>query len=132
MPLSILLPLVVFGIAGIVLLIRLMRPTPPLIFTDEGHARAIWDHRNHDAPSTEIILNSAKTHALIETASGPGLLWSFGVDPVTRLLDHPFDLKDIKTGLRIVTHDFTAPNIDIPLPEATSRRRWTAILEGPL
>lgn len=129
MPLTVLLPLVVFGIGGIVVLIRLMRPTPVLAIDGEDSARRIWNHRNHETPAEKLLINPAHSHALIETGAGPGILWAFGADPVTRLLNHPFDCQETRHGLRIVTHDFTAPAIDIPLPQDL-RAGWLDLLKG--
>ncbi|NOX39505.1 MAG: hypothetical protein GXP05_03055 [Alphaproteobacteria bacterium] len=128
MPLQVLLPLVVIGITAIVLLIRAMRPTPPLTFATTDQAKAVWDHRNHDHEATRAHLNLAQTHALIETRQGIGLLWSFGVDPVTRHFRPPVACRQTTKGLRLVTHDFTAPIIDIPLTDRDIRTTWQQLL----
>ncbi len=130
MPLQVLLPLVVIGITAIVLLIRAMRPTPPLTFASPDQAKAVWNHRNHALEATSARLNSAHTHALIQTRHGIGLLWSFGVDPVTRHFSPPVACRQTTKGLRLVTHDFTAPIIDIPLTDTDIRTTWQAILSG--
>ncbi len=130
MPLEILLPLVVLGISGIVLLIRLLRPTPDLRFDDTEVATVMWNHRNHDAPAIATHLNMAGSHALIETAKGCGLLWSFGADPVSRLLDHPFDLVEAGLHVQINTHDFTAPVIDIGFSDAAEQAEWVELLKA--
>jgi len=130
MPLSILLPLVVFGIAGIVALISLLRPSPPLRLSSPEQARRIWNHRNPDNPARALHLNARATHALVETDKCPGLLWVFGIDPVTRELGEHTDIHTTGKGLHLRLHDVTAPTLDIPLtPEELPL--WQAILKGP-
>ena len=128
MPLEILLPLVIAGIVGGVGLVWLLQPTPPLVFTAREQAAEIWNRRNPDAPARSVHLNPAGSHALVETATGPGILWSFGADPVNRLLTPDCDIRETNGGLRITTHDFTAPRIDIPL-DSTERRHWLDLLK---
>jgi len=131
MPLDILLPMVVIGIAGLGLLIRLLRPTPAFCLTSPERARDIWNHRNPRHPAGEIHLNRAGTVALIKTPAGDGLLWSFGADPVTRLFVSPPVCHETGSGLRIITGDFTAPKITIPLPDPDERHLWRRVLEAP-
>lgn len=129
MPLEILLPMVVIGITGVVLLIRWLRPTPDFRLDNNDKVANIWNHRNVDVAAKTVHLNAARTHALIETAQGFGLVWVFGADPVTRLLDHPFEVAPSSTGLRIQTHDFTAPRIDVVL-SGGEITRWGEILKA--
>lgn len=129
MPLNILLPVVIAGIAGITLLILLLRPTPRLIFATADEAIEAWNRRNPFHPATRAMVNPAGTHALIVTETKPGLLWSMGADPVTRLLDMPFKLTEHNKGLVVRTDDVTAPRIAIPLHDAELRRNWRALLE---
>jgi len=130
-PLEILLPMVVIGIICIVLLIHWMRPTPEFRLEDRKQVADIWAHRNPENTASTIHLNGARSHALIETAQGFGLVWVFGADPVTRLLDQPFELEASGSGLRILTHDFTAPRVDIVLDTAEITR-WSDILRPKL
>ncbi len=129
MPLNILLPIVVIGIGGITLLILLLRPTPSLGFPTPDAAVQTWNRRNPLHPARRAIPNPAGTHALIMTDTVPGLLWSMGADPVTRLLDMPLRVKETGKGLVVQTADFTAPRIAIPLPDGKARRQWRALLE---
>ncbi len=127
MPLEILLPIVVVGITCIVLLIRWLRPTPEFRLHDTDQAAEIWNHRNHDIVAGAVHLNVARTHALIETGGGIGLVWVFGADPVTRLLDQPVVFKSRGNGLSIQTRDFTAPRVDVML-DGAEITHWTDIL----
>jgi|GEM_PF-2949608 len=129
MPLNILLPMVVLGIAGLVLLVRLLRPTPPLTLANRKAARALWDHRNPENPARAIHLSRSRNAALIETDTAAGLLWSMGCDPVTRLFHTAPDCHETDKTLIVRTGDFTAPKITIALPDPTERRRWRSVLE---
>ncbi len=130
MPLSILLPLVVFGIIGAVLLIRWLRPTPLLVLESPEDTARLWDHFNPDQPAGHVQLNSTRSHALVETDAGLGVVWSFGADPVTRPLQRGFRVESTAAGVRIRTGDFTAPVIDIPLPHDVQRKEWRVLLES--
>lgn len=131
MPLTILLPVAVLSIAFVGVLIRWLRPTPVKVFTSPHEVEEIWQHRNPETPLRNIHLNPSGTAALVETTHGPGILWAFGADPVTRLFDRPVKCRKTKTGLRIMTGDFTAPKLDILLPDPHQQQEWCAILEGP-
>ena len=124
MPLSVLLPLVVVGIALIWGLVRWLQPTPPFRISDTAEALAIWRHRNPETPAETARLNPERSHALVETAAGPGLVWAMGADPVTRLIPPGTRCIETATGLRLKTGDFTAPGIHIPLPDPRERAQW--------
>ncbi|MCB1366483.1 MAG: hypothetical protein KDK00_01860 [Rhodobacteraceae bacterium] len=130
MPLTLLLVFVVLGIAGIFLLIRALHPTPDLTFGDAAQASAIWDRQNPDMPARSLHIAPGGGHVLVETDAGPGLLWAFGADPVSRLFDTAPQLVDTGQGLTLITHDFTAPKVTIPLADPASRAAWAAILTG--
>jgi len=129
-PLGVLLPMVVLGIMGLALLIRVLRPTPPLRFSSPEVARNIWDRRNPDDPACDVQLDAAESAALITTRTGAGLLWSMGADPVARRFQSRCVCVETRTGLVVKTGDFTAPKIRLVLPDRDVRRRWCQILEG--
>jgi hypothetical protein len=130
MPLSVLLPLVVFGITLIVLLVRVLAPTPALVFRDPEAVRAVWDRRHPDQPALEVRLDDAGRHALVHTAAGPGLVWTLGADPVTRLLPTGAEARESEGGLVVDLHDFTAPRFRIALGTAEARADWVHALTG--
>lgn len=70
MPLSVLLPLVVVGITLIVVLVRLLAPTPPCRFATPDEAIAVWDRRHPDLPASAARLADDGAAALVETAGG--------------------------------------------------------------
>jgi len=129
-PLEILLPLVILGIVGAVILIGLLRLTPDLVIETPDQAAALWAHFNPDIPAGTVHLNANRSHALIETPKGLGVVWSFGADPVTRLLHKGWSMTETAKGVRLITHDFTAPVIDIPLPHEVQRKEWRVLLES--
>jgi hypothetical protein len=130
MPFSVLLPLVVFGILGAVLLIKWLRLTPDLVLETPEQVLDLWQHFNPEIPARTVHLNAARSHALVETAGGLGVVWSFGADPMTRLLGTRWEVKETTQGVRLITHDFTAPAIDIPLPHDVQRKQWRILLES--
>lgn len=130
MPLSVLLPLVVVGIALIWWLVRWLQPTPALRIPDAGAALEIWHHRNPDIPARRARVNPGQSHALIDTDQGPGLVWALGADPVTRLIPPGATCSETEAGLRLKTGDFTAPSIHIPLPDPRERALWAEQLRG--
>jgi hypothetical protein len=130
-PLEILLPMVVIGITGVVLLIRWLHPTPDYRLADQDQVAKIWNHRNVEVAARAVHLNTEHSHALVETDQGVGVVWVFGADPVTRLLDQPFDLEPSGNGLRIQTNDFTAPHIDLALDGAEIDRWHNILAQNP-
>lgn len=130
MPLSILLPLVVFGILLIVVLVRLMSPTPVLVLRGEPEAFAIWDRRHPDLPAHSALLDAGGRFALVETDAGRGLIWTLGVDPVTRLLPETLRVSDTSKGLALDIGDFTAPRINLEIAGLAERAAWRLALEG--
>lgn len=129
MPLSVLLPLVVVGITLIVVLVRLLAPTPPCRFATPDEAIAVWDRRHPDLPASAARLADDGAAALVETAGGAGLVWTLGADPVTRLA-HGFTAREAADGLRLALHDFTAPNVRVHLADAADRAHWMTRLTG--
>lgn len=130
MPLSILLPLVVFGILLIVVLVRLMSPTPVLVLRSEPEAFAIWDRRHPDLPAHSALLDAGGRFAHVETDAGRGLIWTLGVDPVTRLLPETLRVSDTSKGLALDIGDFTAPRINLEIAGLAERAAWRLALEG--
>ena len=130
MPLSVLLPLVVLGIAGIVLLVLWLRPTPPLVMTEDS-ALEIWNHRNPLAPADRVDLHPTGRFALVHTPAGPGLVWAMGADPVTRLLQPPPRVRTTPRALKLKLQDVTASAVTIPFDDPATRDRWLALLTPP-
>lgn len=126
MPITILLVLVVGGITGIAVLLHLMGKSSPRLMDPED-ARAAWHRHVPDDVIHQVILAENGQAALILTDQGPGLVWSFGIDTVARhLLD--FDLIEDGNRLRVVFHDFTAPQAILHLTD-TERQRWQSLMD---
>ncbi|SMX45391.1 hypothetical protein [Actibacterium lipolyticum] len=117
MPLSVLLPLVVIGIAGIAVLLHLLGYSRPATIRDAIHAKQLWLHHWPDDIVTDAKVCADGRAALVQTAKGTGLVWSFGADTSARLLTNAH-AKRIKHGLRIRMPDFTAPAVKLRLPDA--------------
>ena len=126
MPLTLLLALVIGGIAGIALILHLTGKSAQTMLTPED-ARAAWHRHFPDDLITEVLTARDAHAALVMTSQGPGLLWSFGADTVARHL-RDFDLIDRPDGLRIAFHDFTAPHVTLHLTDA-ERRDWQTRME---
>lgn len=129
MPLSILVPMVVLGIAGIAFLTWWLGLSTPARFADEDAARAGWLDEFPDDPPLRITLCHNHSAALIDTAEGHGIVWPMGADTTARYLTGA-RLTPTKTGLRIDLPDYTAPHIHLTLSpdEAT---RWPALIKAP-
>ncbi|QFT94131.1 hypothetical protein FIU86_14870 [Roseovarius sp. THAF9] len=128
MPLSILLPMVVLGIAGIAVLLHLLGLSKPATFEDEAAARRAWLREFPEDTPTRVILSHNRHAALIETANGPGVVWPMGADTTARHLDGA-RITQTDTGLRIDLPDYTAPRITLTLdPDEASL--WPGLMEA--
>lgn len=116
MPLQILLPLVVIGIAGIGVLLHLLGRSEVARFDDEAAARLAWLREYSDAPPSRVILSHDHHAALIETDHGPGVVWPMGMDTTARYL-HGAQIRRTKDGLRVDLPDFAAPCIRLRLDD---------------
>ncbi|MDU8926133.1 hypothetical protein RXV86_01920 [Alisedimentitalea sp. MJ-SS2] len=127
MPLSILLPLVVGGIAGIVILLHLLGLSRQLIIADEQTALAAWnDEFGNDAAISATTCHDGHA-ALISTASGgQGIVFSMGADTTARYLAGA-QVARTPRGLRVDLPDFTAPHIYLTL-EPVEAARWQPII----
>ncbi len=113
MPLEILLVLVVGGIAGITLLLHLSGKSRLRHFPGDAVVDVTISHDCHAA--------------LVRTADGPGLLWSFGADTVARrLID--YDWVEHPKGIQVYFHDFSTPSVLVRLDDI-ERRHWQHLME---
>ncbi|MDZ7709934.1 MAG: hypothetical protein U5K36_07685 [Roseovarius sp.] len=127
MPLSILLPLVVLGIAGIALLTHLLGLSRRATLPDEAAARSAWLREfPGDAPA-RVTLCHDRSAALIETGKGRGVVWGVGADTTARYLTGA-RASPTKTGLRIDLPDYTAPHIHLTL-DAGEAAEWQEALK---
>ena len=121
MPLSILLPMVVLGIACIAVLLHLLGLSRRATLSDAAAARAAWLREfPNDAP-THVTLCQDHSAALIETETGRGVVWPMGADTTARYLTGA-RARQSGTGLRLDLPDYTAPRIHLTLApdEATA------------
>lgn len=121
MPLSILLPMVVIGIASIAVLLHVLGLSRAATLSDEATARTAWLREFPGHVPTRVFLCESQSAALIETAQGHGVVWSMGADTTARYLTHA-QVKRSKSGLRIALPDYTAPVIRLKLaPDEVAR-----------
>lgn len=126
MPLEILGPMVVLGIAGIALLLHLTGRTAPMRLETEEDARRAWlREHGEDAPGAVLVAASGRA-ALLRLSSGAlGLVTVMGADPSARYLTGA-SWETTAQGLRIRPPDFAAPRFDIALSE-DDRAAWLAL-----
>ncbi|MGD9861934.1 MAG: hypothetical protein AB7S99_01860 [Pseudodonghicola sp.] len=125
MPLPILIPAVVAGLAVIALLLRL-GARPPRALPDPEAAREAWLRRFPDDTVREVILSRNRHAALILADEGRGLLWSAGAGPQAHRLED-YDLIDRGTALRVIFHDVTGTEVTLRLDDFEARR-WRSLL----
>ncbi|MCB1398071.1 MAG: hypothetical protein H6898_09440 [Rhodobacter sp.] len=121
MPLSILLPLVVLGIAAIGVLLHLSGQSRRFDIADAAVARREW--LRHWPGDTVRAVHLAGGAALVETAQGLGILRAFGADTTAHRLT---GLTERGLALRLSFGDFAAPDATLPLPER-DRAAWLAL-----
>lgn len=129
MPLSILLPTVIIGIAAITLLLHLLGLSRPATLTGDADARAAWAREFGDDPATRVILSHDHHAALIETNLGAGIVWPVGADMTARYLTGA-GITRTGAGLRIDLPDYTAPHIYLTL-DADEAEKWPTLLKEP-
>lgn len=122
MQLSVLLPMVIAGIAGIALLLHLFGLSRPARLADATAARAAWLREFPEASPRQITLSEDHTAALIDTPDGHGIVWIIGADTTARYLREA-TIAPTARGLRIHLPDYTAPRIDLTLGKGEAARR---------
>ncbi|MBY5986410.1 MULTISPECIES: hypothetical protein [Roseovarius] len=128
MPLSILLPMVVLGIAGIAVLLHLLGLSQPATFDNEAAAGRAWLREFPEDTPTRITLSHDRHAALVETLQGRGVVWPMGADTTARYLDGA-EITQTGTGLRIALPDYTAPRITLTL-DPEEARHWPGLMEA--
>ncbi|WP_371228321.1 hypothetical protein [Roseovarius sp. 2305UL8-3] len=127
MPLTVLVPMVLLGIAGIALLLHVLGLSQRKLFGDVAEARTAWLHEFPEDMPIRLVLSHDHRAALIDTAKGHGIVWPMGADSTARYLDGA-KVARTATGLRIDLPDYTAPRIDLEL-DAEEVARWPQLME---
>lgn len=127
MPLQILLPMVVIGIAGVVILLHMLGRSELARFEDEDAARRAWLREYPGTPPTRVILSHDRHAALIETVHGAGVVWPMGMDTTARFLNGA-DIRRTGDGLHVDLPDFAAPRIRLRL-EDDEAELWPTLME---
>lgn len=130
MPLSILGPMVLIGIAGIAILLHLLGLSRIASLNSEAAARAAWDDEfGAEDPAGAAVISHDGHAALIETRAGRhGIVFPMGTDTTARFLDGA-EATVTPQGLRIDLPDFTAPHIRLRL-DAGEAARWPDLIKG--
>lgn len=127
MPLSLLLPMVILGIAGIALLLHVLGLSRPALLANAAAARSAWLREFPDDAPGRITLSHDNHAALIETAQGHGVVWPMGADTAARYLTGA-QITRTEAGLSISLPDYTAPRIRLRLG-ADELESWPALME---
>ncbi|MCE8537826.1 hypothetical protein KBY27_10175 [Ruegeria pomeroyi] len=118
MPLEILLILVIGGISAIAIVLHLTGRSERAILRPETLQAAWLRHFPEDHVMGTLLAHDCHA-ALVETQSGPGLIWALGADTVGRHL-RDYEIDEVSGGLTITFHDFTAPRVTLKLdPDET-------------
>ena len=128
MPLQILLPLVVGGIAAIAVILHLLGLSRPRRFDGVDDAMRAWRREQPDRPPTGAYLAGDGRAALITLDAGTGLVWCHGADTVARPLGGA-RITETAQGLRINLPDFAAPEVRCRLARE-DREIWKKLLEA--
>ena len=132
MPLHIILPIVIFGIAGIVLLVHLTGGTVTRRIADLADAQKLWAGDFPDEVLSDLRIDDPGRVALVQLQDGrQGILWAFGGDAVVRHLIAPPEVAETDTGLTLRLRDYTAPAIRVTLADKNDRAAWRAALNKP-
>ncbi|MEO3417017.1 hypothetical protein AAFO92_20375 [Roseovarius sp. CAU 1744] len=128
MPLTILLPMVIVGIAGIVLLLHVFGLSRAARLENEASARAAWLREFPDEVPERVIICRSGSAALVQLTAGFGVVWPMGADTTAR---HLTGARVSRTGggVAIDLPDYTAPRIHLALdPQETAD--WSRLIEG--
>ena len=128
MPLSILLPMVIVGITGIVVLLHLLGLSRMARFEDEAAARAAWLREFPEDMPERITLCHNRSAALIGLRQGNGVVWPMGADTTARPLTGA-QITRAEGGLTIVLPDYTAPRIHLTL-DRQEIAAWSQLIKG--
>lgn len=127
MPLSILLPMVILGIAGIAVLLHLLGWSRPAVLKDETAAEQAWLKEFPEDPPKRVVLSHDQHAALVETSKGRGVVWPMGADTTARYLDNA-KISFNSNVLSITLPDYTAPRILLTL-DRDEAEQWPQLME---
>ena len=127
MPLHILVPMVVVGIALIALITHWLGLSRARTLRDAAEACAAWDREAPDTPAVSATLSADGHAALIETADGRGLVWVMGADTAARPLAGAAAVP-APDGLIVRFPDFGAPEVRIRLDAQSRPESWHSLL----
>jgi hypothetical protein len=121
-PLSILLLLVLGGIAGIALALHLLGLTKTPQFTDETAANA-WLRHHPDDTVLSVHLTQDGRAARVLTDRGRGIAWHMGADTCVRRLDGTEEAHARGDQVALHLNDYSAPRVNLILT-ADEQEEW--------
>lgn len=127
MPLEVLASIVVIGLGGVWIAMRMMGFTRELRFDDDAVARAEWGADNPTSPAIDITLAASGQAALVANRRGLGLMWVMGLDSASHDLKGA-DVRPHPKGLRVGLHDFAAPAVVLDLTDEEAPL-WQSMIE---
>ncbi len=132
MSLELTLIIVVFGIAGVVLLVHLTGGSAKVRLNERAIVLDKWHGEFPYISAKNALLDPDYNAALIDLMDGrTGILWAFGNDVVGRVLESG-KLGIRKNKLIIDLPDFTAPHLVIRIDDPATRLAWIEKLETVL
>ena len=129
MPLSILIPMVVLGIAGIALILHLLGYSRARTFAAAEEAQAAWLRQYPEDRVVRVLLSDDRQAALVQSASGAGVVWAIGADTTARSTTGG-TVEEEKAGLAFRFPDVTAPALRVALHHPDARNVWLRIIRG--
>ncbi|MHA3914333.1 hypothetical protein [Halovulum sp. GXIMD14793] len=126
-PMHIMLPIVVLGIAAVVLLVHMTGGTMTRHIDDLADAQAIWAGDHPDEARIDDLGHAALVHL---NDGRRGVIRAFGDDAVVRHLDGSPEVADQPDGLLLHMDDFIAPAIRVVLADEDDRAAWRTALQA--
>lgn len=120
MPLMVLVPLVVLGIGGIVLILHLLGWSRRFELASDAVVTREWLRHYPEDRIDTILCRAEAGVALVRTKAGAGVLRAFGADTVAHRVAA---MQSVPDGIAIDFGEFAAPRLVVKLPEA-EKRLW--------
>ncbi len=123
---------VTLGIAGIIALVHFTGGSVRARLESKAAVLARWNNEFPEHPATGAMLEPSGFAALIDLEDNrTGLLWAMGDGMVGRVLVSGA-LEQRGDRLRIELPDFTAPHVEVAIPDKMIRRIWAETLKTVL
>lgn len=114
MPLEVLGAIVVIGLLGVYVLMRVMRFDRRARLINTEMVCEEWAADNPTAPAIEVLLADSGQVALVRSKRGWGVLWIMGLDTASHALGGA-TVAAHSRGLELKWPDFSAPSLVLEL-----------------